>query len=90
MLCRMNEKAVSKSISMPQDLWDKVEVAHGFNNEDRSEYFRRLATIDLRKLGLLGEASDLSDIIDLVQEAMGMGIPVRAILKSKMKKELVV
>ena len=85
----MNEKAVSKSISLPQDYWDKVEIARNLNKESQSGYFKRLASLDLRKIGLLGDSSEWDDLLSLIQEATEVGVPVYRLIKAEMQKEVV-
>ena len=64
------EKAVSRSVSLPESLWGVVD-AHALADVasgDRSSYIRRLVTADLRAAGKL-PGSPLAEVAELAKEA---------------------
>ena len=74
-------KAVSRSVSLSEDLWDLADE-HANTNGGRSEYFRKLVTDDLDKAGKLPgtNSAELYEELAATAEIVGHD-RVRATLK---------
>lgn len=64
------DKAVTKTVSMPESLWSAIDGHSSHEGEDRSSYLRRLARADLQAAGKLPgseNAAALAEALDLLQ-----------------------
>lgn len=91
----MNEteaKSVSRSVSMPEDLWDLVD-AHALTTRDgdRSTFIRRLVTENLSAAGKLPGspgARVVAAALALLEIEEGDADAVLAVLKSRSQERL--
>lgn len=73
-------KAISKSVSMPADLWEAVERHAVTKGADRSGYLRGLAAADLER------HQQSNSLHQLMAEAVEAGVDVEAVITRSMRR----
>ena len=76
-----SDKAVTKTVSLPESLWASLDAHAKDIGEDRSGYFRRLVRADLQSAGKLPGSADAEDLALFIEARRLLGrAPVRAAL----------
>lgn len=85
------DRAVSRSVSMPESIWDVAEAhAAESHGENVSAYIRRLVLEDLEGKGLLPSPNDPRQMVmPALEEALAIRGPehIRALLQAAIRRE---